>query len=459
MPGAYIDEVHFEHSLDRRILMAVSTRTKMIVWGRSAARCAHPDCRKPLVEINETRTVDTVLGEIAHIVSQSPDGPRGRETVPGGELDQLPNLLLLCQDHHTLIDRHPDRFPVAKLLQWRTDHERWVDSRLHNGCDSVLGVEAVAAPVNEAVHSTMLPVQHIPRFIYLAQCSVKESDVRSQVLEDMNTAEVMAPFIIRGGNLMTFCDLNKETNPFRSVIDPFDAEQHHAESWWDDPDQSRWYMELLNRSLNKLTGRRALNLDKEHKRYYFETEPDGSERTVHYRAIGGRQQLRQVAWQPRLRATGEKKHYWEHLAVGLRFHRVGEDQWCLTVRPERRFTRDGYKPLTPKGTGRRSTSSKSRMYNFDVLSEVHFWRDYLSGDTPRILFRFGKQSIVIKTTLMSTTANWPSIMDDDKRRLKILYEDDLLSLADYNEAIEFEDEAALELTIDDQEEAQEDASD
>jgi hypothetical protein len=86
-----------------------------------------------------------------------------------------------------------------------------------------------------------------------------------------------------------------------------------------------------------------------------------------------------------VRRTGERKKYWEHLAVGLRFHQVTSQSWVLSIRPERRFTRDGFQPLTPKGTGRRATSRKARMYNEGVLREVNFWRDYLSCGRPRIV--------------------------------------------------------------------------
>ena len=251
----------------------------------------------------------------------------------------------------------------------------------------------------------------------------------------------MTPFIVRGGNLMTFCDLDDEQNPFRLVVDPYGAEKHCAEAWWDDPDQHRWYVQLLNRSLNKLTGRLGLNLDKEHRRYYFEPNRDNSERSVDYTAIGGRHQSRKVAWQPEFKATGKKKHYWEHLAVGLRFHHPAKRAWCLSIRPERRFTRDGREPLTPKSTGRRSTSRKSHMYNLDVLNEVHFWRTYLSRGSPRIILRFGRrQSVVIDSHLLATNVTWPAIAGDTKRRMKELYDEDLLSLADYHEAIEFEDD-------------------
>ena len=334
------------------------------------------------------------------------------------------------------------------LLQWKAAHEQWVTTQLFPH-DQFIGIEAPTVLTTEPVYSTLLPVQHIPRFVHLAECTMSEKAVQEAIRFGDRDDSIMAPFIIRGGNLMTFCDLDNQQNPFRLVVDPYSAERHHAEGWWDDPDKYRWYVQLLNRSLNKLTGRLGLNLDKTHHRYYFEPDLNNSERSVDYTAIGGRRQSRNVAWQPELKATGEKKHYWEHLAVGLRFHRTAECAWCLSIRPERRFTRDGLEPLTPKGTGRRSTSRKSHMYNLDVLNEVHFWRAFLSRGSPRIIFRFGRQSVVVDSHLLATEVTWPAIPGDTKRRMKVLYDDDLLSLADYDEAIEFEDDDALIVDVHD----------
>lgn len=419
--------------------MAVTGRDKQILWGKTAGRCSHPSCRKQLIR-DGGDSEDVLVGEVAHIVAQSASGPRGKHDPPGGTRDGLANLILLCPEHHTTVDRQPAKFPVAKLIQWKADHEAWVGNQLSSQ-DQFTGLAAAAEKVSERVYSTLLPIQHIPRFVYLAECTSTEAEIKRSLACSPLPPGLVAPFIVRGDQLMTFCDLDDERSPFSRFADPYSAGRHDAESWWNDPDLSRNYMALLNRSLNKLTGRHHLNLDREHGRYYFETA-DGREREVEYLSVGGRRQTRLVAWQPTIRATGEKRHYWEHLAVGLRFRRASDQSWCLSIRPERRFTRDGTEPLTPKGIGRRSTSKKSHMYNVDVLGEVHFWRHYLSDGTPRIIMRFGRQSLVVSTSLLATEVDYPKIPEDTNKYMKMVYDDDLLSMADYNEAVEFEDHQA-----------------
>ena len=85
------------------------------------------------------------------------------------------------------------------------------------------------------------------------------------------------------------------------------------------------------------------------------------------------------------------------------------------------------------------------MYNIDMLGEVHFWRHYLSRGTPRIIMRFGRQSLVVGTELLATAVGYSKIPEDSKRYMKMIYDDDLLSLADYNEAVEFDGDEALSI--------------
>ena len=82
------------------------------------------------------------------------------------------------------------------------------------------------------------------------------------------------------------------------------------------------------------------------------------------------------------------RNFWWHLAVGLSFLRVDKHQWCLSIRPERHLTSDGVTPLPPKQIGRRVTSKKARMWNDIYLGEVNFWRDYLSGGSPKLVSEF-----------------------------------------------------------------------
>ena len=48
-------------------------------------------------------------------------------------------------------------------------------------------------------------------------------------------------------------------------------------------------------------------------------------------------------------------------------------------------------------------------FNYDLLEDVNFWRDFLSDGEPRIILRFGKASgIIIPTTLMASNVQGPA---------------------------------------------------
>jgi hypothetical protein len=417
--------------------MAVDARTKQILWSKAAGRCSFPDCRKPLVHEASEQDREVLVGEVAHIVAQKPDGPRGDRPPPGDSIDGYANLLLLCHEHHEIVDQQVATYPVEKLVQFRTDHEDWVRTRL-SGDERFSGLAKPENLVTENVYCTLLPVSEIPHFVFSAPCTLDETTVKQQI-KMPDDKRVMAPFIIRGGRLYAFNDLREPDSPFAMSVDSYTAENHNAPTWWSNPDNARWYMELLNRTLNKLTGRHGLKLDKEHHRYYFEPDGPGQEKKASYKTITGRQSTHRVAWNPRFKHNGEAKKYWEHFAVGLRFHHIGERSWVFAIRPERRFTTDGFVPLQPKSIGRRSTKLKSRMFNLDLLGEVQFWRDFLSDGSPRIAARFGSQNLVIENTLLHTQVAWPQIANDEANRLTVAYEEDLFTLADKAELSEFEE--------------------
>ena len=413
--------------------MAISARTKTVVWSKGGGHCSFPDCRQRLIA-EGTDADALLLGELAHIVAQSKDGPRGDKQPPGGFVDGEQNLLLLCPTHHTEIDQDPSRYTVDRLVQLKADHERWVIETLSPRERFVTDSEP-SDLVHEDVHSTLLPVVGYPRFVYGAACALTELQVRA-LIEPPAQSSVMLPYIVRSRQLFTFINLRRRGNPFHQVIDTTSVEQHASTEWWGNDDLRRWYVDLLNRSLNKLTGRRGLQLDKDHRRYYFEPEEEGQHRSVRYRTLTGRRCSRKVAWRPQLRHSGQQKNYWEHLAVGLQFHRVAGLDWVLSIRPERRFTRDGRTPITPKGTGRRATSRKSHMYNELVLREVNFWRDYLSHGSPRMVFNFDDQALMVGTEIMRCSIEWPGVPDDARPFTHVAYEEDLFTSIELDE---FED--------------------
>lgn len=110
--------------------MGISLKTRKMLWARSGNRCAFPECKRQLIE-DETLTDDpSIIGEEAHIVARKEDGPRGDSELTEEERNQYDNLILLCRNHHKIIDDQVEEFTVERLRDMRERHLTWVDENL-----------------------------------------------------------------------------------------------------------------------------------------------------------------------------------------------------------------------------------------------------------------------------------------------------------------------------------------
>ncbi len=110
--------------------MSIGVKTRKMLWGRAANRCAYPDCKIELV-MDETETDDeSIVGDEAHIVAQKPDGARGDLNFPIEKIDKYDNLILLCKIHHKLVDDQENTYTIEALKAMKTQHENWVKEKL-----------------------------------------------------------------------------------------------------------------------------------------------------------------------------------------------------------------------------------------------------------------------------------------------------------------------------------------
>lgn len=98
---------------------------KTKLWVRSGGRCAF--CNKYLLEEEYFEIFLIPLGEMAHIVgwSKAEKSPRGQGDLPLKRRNTADNLVLLCPEHHKIIDT-PELladFTVERLLEQKIQHE------------------------------------------------------------------------------------------------------------------------------------------------------------------------------------------------------------------------------------------------------------------------------------------------------------------------------------------------
>lgn len=110
--------------------MAISTLSRKLLWGHAASHCAMPSCRRELSHRSDFSGGAVLVGEEAHIVAKSPDGPRGDSPLSAEQRDEYSNLILLCPTDHAMIDKAPNAFSVSALLDIKEQHEAWVRTAL-----------------------------------------------------------------------------------------------------------------------------------------------------------------------------------------------------------------------------------------------------------------------------------------------------------------------------------------
>lgn len=102
--------------------MAVSKRTKRLLWSRSGGYCQNPACNCELFAFFENGAVSS-QGELAHVIGQSARGPRGQCGLAVEKRDEYQNIILLCPTCHTLADKNPKQFSAKMLHEWKRCHE------------------------------------------------------------------------------------------------------------------------------------------------------------------------------------------------------------------------------------------------------------------------------------------------------------------------------------------------
>jgi hypothetical protein len=97
-----------------------STSTTRALFAVSGNKCAFPDCQVPIYD--EEHAV--IIGEICHIEADRPGGPRYNPQQSNEERQAFENLLLMCANHHKIIDSNPVSYNVAMIKEIKADHEK-----------------------------------------------------------------------------------------------------------------------------------------------------------------------------------------------------------------------------------------------------------------------------------------------------------------------------------------------
>ena len=141
----------------------VLERQVKALWGRAAARCSFTGCREELATPSDsTRNGLSLIGEQAHIVaySDSPTAPRSDPSYPKEARNNYENLILLCPNHHKIVDEDDDKYDANCLREMKREHEQWVDRSLNTAAVD-LPFEELELVADQLLSTAMLPNQEL----------------------------------------------------------------------------------------------------------------------------------------------------------------------------------------------------------------------------------------------------------------------------------------------------------
>ena len=114
-----------------------SPKTLKVLFALSGNQCAHPECPNTLVESATEQSDAIITAHICHIYAVSVDGPRGKSGLTEKELNSPENLILLCRNHHAVIDGQHETYSAELLKKWKQRHEDKMRKVLSENLDHI----------------------------------------------------------------------------------------------------------------------------------------------------------------------------------------------------------------------------------------------------------------------------------------------------------------------------------
>lgn len=114
----------------------------------SGGRCSFPGCT-----VSESAGGSPIL-QIAYVTGFCPGSPRYDPTTTDEQKHSGDNVILLCQTHHMLVDKEPERYSAAWLRQARFDHENLIQRLTRHSSDEV--PTASSSPPPPTTHDSRL---------------------------------------------------------------------------------------------------------------------------------------------------------------------------------------------------------------------------------------------------------------------------------------------------------------
>ncbi len=94
--------------------------TQRRLFAASAGYCQNPACSNELFV--DAAGASIHVAEMAHVFAANDGGPRARLDLSKEERGAFENLVVLCANCHTAVDKAPEAFPDHMMLDWKREH-------------------------------------------------------------------------------------------------------------------------------------------------------------------------------------------------------------------------------------------------------------------------------------------------------------------------------------------------
>lgn len=179
--------------------MAIKNSDLKILWAKSGNRCAM--CRESLAP-DDGESKIFILGEQAHIIGKTPTAARGEEEISDELRNNHDNLMLLCPNCHTKIDKNSAKYSVEKLRSIKKEHENWVEQRLsYKDKDKKDDIEFIQTYLNNSLFTVTpalikeLPYYFYTGFIYFVPQCWRDLEIDMSQIKNLRDREINNLFI------------------------------------------------------------------------------------------------------------------------------------------------------------------------------------------------------------------------------------------------------------------------
>lgn len=96
------------------------THTQRRLFAASAGYCQNPGCANQLFVDAAGKSIH--IAEMAHVFAANDGGPRANPNLSAEDRGAFDNLVMLCANCHTMVDKAAEAFPDHLMLRWKREH-------------------------------------------------------------------------------------------------------------------------------------------------------------------------------------------------------------------------------------------------------------------------------------------------------------------------------------------------